>query len=285
MKQFILLAGFLLTAALTLPAEELSSVPDSQPAVPDTQAAVADKPCAPDTVFIFKDSALNHMMGRLKGFNEKIEKSRRQGYGGAGGWTPAFMAVDMKPVRDLALTDPALRGISFDIGRAGLMTGSGGLGYGGIGNGVRIGGYGLGGSRSYQSASIAGDSLARLNVDVSYGGFMVEKAFVRGRYNYFIGGMAGGGSYDVTLQKYAADEPSAFALSDNGKRGLDDANADFMVFGLHGGFTYSFVSWFHAGADAGLLGGYSNEGFGKATGSFFMGAGAVRLRLIWGNLG
>lgn len=273
-----------LTALLLNPVagEDINKIKDS--AATETAQQPVALTSAPDTVYVIKESPASGFVRELKGLGDRIEKSRRQGYGGAGGWTPALLGVEMSPVRDLIAKEPTLRGLNFDIGRAVLMYGSGGMGYGGIGNGIRVGGYGFGGERAFTSQNAIQDTLTRLTVKVNLGGFMVEKAVVHDRMNLILGGMIGGGSISITRRNFASEKPSAFDLSEDESNG-SNAEASLFVMGAHAGFTYSFISWFHAGADASLLGYYSSEGFGGPLSSFASGAGAFRVRLIWGNLG
>lgn len=239
-----------------------------------------------DTVLILKDKDINGFLGRI---NKKIDKSRKQGYGGGGGWTPGFMAVDISPVRELQQKEPGLKAKNFNLGGTyAAFSGGGGMGYGGIGNGVRIGGGGWSASHHYTSDlyGAAHDSIARLDVEASYGGVLFEKAFVRNNFNYFVGGIIGSGSITVTRNYYRQDEPSAFSTDMSGSSaGSEKAEADFTALELHGGCTYSLVSWFHFGLDAGVMGFISTEGFGGSTSAFNSINGNVRLRLIWGNLG
>src|SRR3989339_210648 len=217
---------------------------------------------------------------------KRIDKSRVQGFGGAGGWTPCLMGVNISPVRDLLKKEPQLRDLSFGMGgRYDYFAGSGGMGYGGIGNGLRIGGGGWHLSHKYTSNlfGAAKDSIAELNVTVNYGGFLFEKALVRGKMNYVAGGMFGGGSYDVTRRFYNDAEPSAF--SEPGKDLSETATATFTAFEVHAGFTYTMTWWFHVGADANISAFVSVDEFGPLTDSFNTFNGGIRLRLIFGNLG
>ncbi|MBL8025941.1 MAG: hypothetical protein JNL74_06000 [Fibrobacteres bacterium] len=240
-----------------------------------------------DTVYVVRENNLESIVHEVKGIRSRIEKSRKQGYGGAGGWTPLFMVADLKPVQELITKDKALLGKSFDIDRVTLMPGAGGMGYGGLGKGIRIGGGGFSGTSRFTSANwgLNGDSATSLNVDLSYGGFMLEKAFVNDKFNYIVGGLIGGGAYIVRKNDYKRDEPSAFDEENFSSNNKNQAEAAFTAFGLHAGATYSAVPWFHVGADASLLTFIGIDGFPNTTGSIFTGAGVFRLRLIWGSLG
>jgi hypothetical protein len=248
----------------------------------------ADTPARIDTVYVVRETNLSTLTQELKGLSGRIEKSRRQGYGGAGGWTPLVMLCDMKPVRDLAATDPSLSAKRFEIDRVKVLAGSGGMGYGGIGNGVRIGGGGFSGTGKYTSKrwGASADSITKLNVDLSYGGFMIEKAFVNNRLNYILGGLIGGGAYSVRKSEYKSSEPSAFdenIFSEPSSK--NQADAAFTALGIHGGLTYSVASWFHFGFDASTVSFIGIDGFNGLTDSFITGAAAFKLRVIWGNLG
>ncbi|MFH0920631.1 MAG: hypothetical protein V1913_09735 [Fibrobacterota bacterium] len=236
-----------------------------------------------DTVLHISHANILKWMDKM---SERVDKSRKQGYGGAGGWTPMAMGIDLAPVRELLNREPDLRGKDFGIDHDyALFFGSGGMGYGGIGNGVRIGGLGWGGSRQYVSLPFgaAGDSLAQISVSAGFGGFLVEKAFVRDRMNYMAGAIFGGGSIDVQKNFYKESEPTAFT----GNMGTDNetASATFAFIEVHGGFTYTMTRWFHAGADLNMAGFISSDGFGGLTSGFMSLNPGARIRIIFGNLG
>jgi hypothetical protein len=240
-----------------------------------------------ETVYVVRENNLSIITQEIKGMKNRIEKSRRQGFGGAGGWTPFLMVCDMNPVKELLATDAKLVDKEFNVSRITIVPGSGGMGYGGIGNGVRIGGGGFSGTRSYTSKrwGVTSDSLTKISVDLSYSGFMIEKAFVNGKLNYIMGGLIGAGEYTVKKNEYKSTEPSAFGEELFSDSDDHQTEATFTAIGLYGGITYSLVPWFHVGGDASLVSFIGIDGFNGITDSFITGAGIIRLRLIRGNLG
>jgi hypothetical protein len=237
-----------------------------------------------DTVLILEDKKVN---GFLKNIRKTIDKSRKQGYGGGGGFTPCMLIVNINPVKELIQKEHNLSNKKFDIGfgRHELFIGGGGMGYGGIGHGIRIGGGGWGGTRKYTSALYGPnrDSLVTLDVEVGMGGFLIEKAFVKEKVNYMIGGMFGGGGFKVSKSFHSENKVSAFTGGITG--GEKEARASFTMLEIHGGLTYSVVSWFHVGVDANAMLFISTEAFGGSTDSFITPNGGARLRIMFGNIG
>jgi hypothetical protein len=126
-----------------------------------------------------------------------------------------------------------------------------------------------------------------LNVNLGYGGFMIEKATVKENINYVFGGILSFGGLQVTPNFYNADVPTAFtSMPMKNTDNQNSASAQLMGFELHGGATYTLLPWMHIGGDANALMVYSGDGFDGAGNSGFFGFyPGVRLRLIFGNLG
>lgn len=226
---------------------------------------------------------------------ESIAKSRRQGFGGGGGWTPAVVGLKLDPIVDLIRNDDVLGDISFPDLQQGytpiLMTGW--MAYGGVGKGTRIGGGTWEGKLHYSSKPYdAPDStdadrreIAVAAVKYSYGGLLLEKSFVHDQFNIVTGGMISFGSIQVKRDFYTANKPSAFTDLED----IDDedaAKASLFGLELHGGFTYTVLPWVHLGADINAFFAASIDGF-RAPGlnSFFIASPGLRLRLILGNIG
>ena len=197
---------------------------------------------------------------------------------------PMMLGVKVKPVYDLAHKDRALRNYDFPD----LIQGYkpvlviGGLVYGGVGHGVRIGLGGWNGKFYYASEKQLSDSILVLQVSSGFGGLFVEKVFLRKNLNLFIGGMLGGGKLTVTPKWDAGAFESVFNIS---KEEENKAEADYAGLELHTGFTVTLLPWLHIGTDLNGLFLVSVNGFGEAGNSFMTVNPGVRLRLVFGNLG
>jgi hypothetical protein len=238
-----------------------------------------------DTVLVLSSATVDDI---LDGLDQRRRSSRERGYGGGLGPIPGLYGISMQPVEELIQSAPKLGRYGFDNhGRYEMMLLMGGMGYGGVGNGVRIGGGGRGGSISFSEKG-DDDTLRVLEVGVGFGGFLVEKAIVAGRMNLLLGGMAGAGNISVTPRTMQVTE---FPFERRGDDAQPQTKARFMLLEVHGGFTYSVLSWLHIGVD--LSGPFfiSTSGFRVESSDFGLTDGFTtfnpggRLRLILGNLG
>lgn len=227
---------------------------------------------------------------------QTIAKSRVQGYGGGGGWTPGMMAFDLEPVVDLIRSDNILGKRRFPDLHDGYtpVIMSGWLGYGGLGNGVRIGGGRWSGLLSFSSAPYsAPDSadpdrkeVAMIGVEYSIGGLLLERSFVRDQFNFLTGGMISFGSIKVKRDFTSSANPSAFLNLWTNMDDTDVAKASLFGIELHGGFTYTVFPWVHLGADVNAFFAVSVNGFGApGLKSFLVASPGIRLRIILGNIG
>lgn len=241
-----------------------------------------------DTVLLITDKEeIAKIVSTISG---KVRKSRIQGYGGAGGFGPRIGALNMDPIVDILHNN---EGITFPTLKGGYtaLAMNGGLGYGGLGNGIRIGGGGWGGSRRYTSnpfkrvSGAAPDSVAEVTADFSYGGFLIEKAFVRNNWNIIAGGMIGGGGFSANIVLKPAKGASAFSsISQN--IGKPNMIAALGTLELHGGTTYTAAPWLHIGGDASMLFYNSFNGFESPAGGSFWGVmPSIGFRIIFGNIG
>ena len=207
---------------------------------------------------------------------------REKGYGIGGGFTPAVMAIDCRPIKELVANLPAMNASGYSFGALNYQPiyMSGGMGYLGVGNGVRIGGAGLNGEKNLVGNELTGDSASTLRLDVEYGGFLVEKAFVRYNANYVVGGSIGGGA--LTVRSRTSQIPAAQQGSD---RTYNSVTANFFLMEAHGGVTYSILPWLHMGADISLPFFYSADGFQGYTTSFVTVNPVFRARIMLGDLG
>ncbi|MBN1128102.1 MAG: hypothetical protein JXA71_03905 [Chitinispirillaceae bacterium] len=246
-----------------------------------------------DTVIVITDD--HHIQKILQNMSNTVKKSRVQGYGGAGGFSNRLVAVTMDPVVDLVNTDGKLKGILFPTleGRYKMLAMSGGLGYAGLGNGIRIGGGGYGGSCKYVSTAFAAsdttpDSLLNVTLKVSlgYGGLLIEKALVKENWNIYLGAFIGAGAVEVQKITSPIGKTSAFSDAWTDPKNGERATAAFMSTELHGGATYTLVPWMHIGGDFNALFYYSSSGFGQATSNSFFGiTPGIGIRVIFGNIG
>ncbi len=258
----------------------------------ETPAFSPDTVREKDTVLVIRENfgedlleALN--LGQFQ--TQNMEKARIQGYGASGGFTPGLMFSSMSPVKKLlGALEKELHGKNI-AGNMVFFLGTGGIGYGGLGRGLRIGGAGA----SYYSIdgiNYTGndgiDSSAYIRTSLRYGGVIAEKAWVRDRMNFFAGGLIGGGSMNVDVFR-GKKEGSFFGEASPALMSGDPLNADtFTLAGdIRAGFTYTMLSWMHMGMESGLVYFYSPTGFNNYIGPFGLTAPVVKLRVIFGLLG
>jgi hypothetical protein len=230
-----------------------------------------------DTVYVM-EKWHHQSVGKDEGARQL---GREKGYGVGGGFTPSVMAIDCRPVKELVSKLPAMNGGYF-FGTLNYQPVyvSGGMGYIGVGNGVRIGGAGLSGEKNFGGNGINSDSANTLRLRVEYGEFLVEKAFVRGNANCLLGGSIGGGAltaHSRTSQVLAGQQGSGHVYN--------SATANFFLMEAHGGVTYSILHWLHMGADASLPLFYAADGFQGNTSPFATVNPVFRARIVLGNLG
>jgi hypothetical protein len=237
-----------------------------------------------DTVLIVRQHDIDKVALRIA---DQLHKSRQHGYGGGGGFTPGFMLVDTKPIQDLFKYESEFRNKGFSVNRFEPVITTGGLGYGGIGNGIRIGGGGISGQLSLETTF--GDSVALLDVDYGFGGVLLEKVLVRDRWNLFAGCMLGGGGYTVQYDKVKKDNASFFSATTTPENNGQSVSVGAGVLELHGGGTYTFLPWFHVGGQAHLATVYGSSfrsvRLNGGPGSFFSFSPGLMVRFIFGNLG
>ncbi len=237
-----------------------------------------------DTILVLTREGTKDFLGSFRG---QGRNARERGFGGALGVSPSVYAVHMKPVYDLVQRYPDLRNIGFNIDDGyGMFVLMGGLGYGAVGNGLRIGGGGRGGSNDFTRTR--NDTTYTLEVGVGFGGFMLEKAFVRRNANFFIGGMLGGGGLNIELREYHGLFQTIGRSGDDLPIGTADAS--YLLLELHTGITYTLLSWLHIGGDISVPAFLSPSGF-KVQSSASAGDGfvtfnpGIRIRIMFGNIG
>ncbi len=275
------------------PALSTAAPAAAAPAVSDSAAKPSDASRSPvdkiaqigDTILVLTNKTLEGFMKRL---TARPRGSRERGYGGCIGFSPGIFGIDMKPVRDLARRVPELRDIGFDLSdKYKMMSLPGGVLYGGLGNGMRIGIEGRGGTRSIPKDYH--DTTFFLDMSLGYGGLLLEKSFVSKDMNYIIGAVAGAGGISVE-RNHVVGESGFTALTDTESEPDGSASATVMVLQLHAAFTYSVLPWIHIGFGGVVPMFFSTGGFQVRNGrnitdgftSINFGA---QLRLMLGNLG
>ncbi|MBN1577331.1 MAG: hypothetical protein JW913_12305 [Chitinispirillaceae bacterium] len=245
-----------------------------------------------DTVqFLSKEGAaafLETIRGKKRG-------SRERGYGGGIGACPGIYAMNVKPVNEVIDgylgRSSELHDIGFPInGRYESFFFNGMNGYGALGNGLRIGGSYRGGSKSFSAHHDT--SLYTLEIKNFFGGFLLEKAMVSNNFNWFLGGIAGGGSVALHLFKTAEEDTSfyssSFAEELEGEPFLK-LKAGALFLELHGGFTYTMINWFHVGIELSIPLLLSPSGFktpnDKKIAPFVTVNPGIQFRIILGNIG
>jgi hypothetical protein len=244
-----------------------------------------------DTVLVLTREGAKDLLGDLR---EERRTARERGFGGALGVAPGVFAVSMKPVDELVGKYGSLRDVGFDIDDGyDMFVMIGGLGYAGLGNGLRIGGGGRGGSKEFTriKRDTAGttDITHTADIAIGYGGFLIEKARVAGNFNLLLGAMFGGGSMSFKLRSTVGDPFSTAGTTDS-LLPEGTADASFLLIEAHGGITYSLLSWLHIGADISAPLFISASGFraanqGGITDGFVTVNPGLRLRIMLGNIG
>jgi len=125
------------------------------------------------------------------------KRSRAVKVGLFGGFTPAWLFIDVKPINAFLL---AAKGAPLKEDGV-LMTGGGGAAYIMLLPNVRVGGVGMTGA--LKSTSIDGNSIRRdAEMRVGFGGLTVEYVLpLMERLDLAVGGMVGWGGVDLTLRQ------------------------------------------------------------------------------------
>lgn len=223
--------------------------------------------------------------------NRKIAKSGNKGFGGSGGPSVGLGVFSLKPVKDLIKSDLTRRkegspfhGLGFENSIDGtyenfLMTG--GIGFGGLGNGVRIGGAGYGGNRTYKSNPVsAQDTIKEMEISIGYGGVILEKAWTQERSTFAVGTLLGAGGLSINMRPIETLDVDAEDLYNT----IYTNSTSFFAGELHCAFTVSLTSWFHIGLEGYTMLMATGNGFEYGEG-FATFNGGSRLRILFGNLG
>lgn len=223
-------------------------------------------------------------------FTEKISKSRAQGFGGGLMFQPMVIGLKMKPIHNFTQQNRSLRSFVFpDIdSRYNPLLVMGYFAYGGVGHGMRIGYGGWGGDAYFvgERADGQNDSIMSLNLRVSYGGMLVEKALLHKNLNIVIGGIIGGGKYSLYRSMKPNNAFNDFGFWKESNTDADKAKAVFAGIELHSGITVTILPWMHLGMDLNSLFSFSVSGFrGLDSSGFSTVNPGARIRIVLGNLG
>jgi len=264
-----------------------SPTPDSLP-VAATTLQLPPGP-AKDTVQLLSKESTDAFLESLRG---RKRSTRQRGYGGAIGPVLGVYAIQMDPIDKLI----RFMGNNSDFSNSRITTDkpfalfqcTGISGYGAIGNGLRIGGTYMSGSRSY--TTFINDTIFNLEINPSFGGFLLEKAIVLENLNAYAGGLIGSSAITVRPSKTTNALTSISVDSDNFSISFNELKANSLFLELHGGCTYTMINWFHIGADLSAPLFFSNSGFTTSgghsiTNGFLTINPGIRIRIMIGNIG
>ncbi len=237
-----------------------------------------------DTVFVLRTGDAQKFAHDSRKAAKKITE---KGFGISGVILQGIHAVSVEPAMELAtmLTPSRVRWEINELSYEPFFL-SGGMGYIGVGNGVRLGGGGMHGNRSFASNTFGGDSVASLNLDVSFGGFLIEKAIRRRTSTFIGGGYIGSGKMKAELGIGDRSQYSHFD-DDDETPSTGEYKTRFLYTEVHGGWTHSLLPILHLGAGISVPLFFSSNGFVPYTsGSGFLTVNpGVHLRIVIGNLG
>lgn len=245
-------------------------------------------PVVKDTVQLVSKESLR---GFLESINGRKRTARERGFGGGFGPLMGVYAISMGPVDEMVEYlegDPSFRNAGMQIDKPfAFFQCSGFMGYGAVGNGLRIGGMVLSGSRSYTTH--LNDTTYSLSINPEFGGFLIEKSMVVDNINLFAGGVVGGSSIEVQPSK-TTSLLTSLPLSVEKAPSFNKIKATSLLLELHGGFTYTMINWFHFGAELSAPVFFSQSGFVTSRGNSITNGFAtvnpgLKIRIIIGNIG
>lgn len=269
-------------------AEFAGGVIDSATDSNDEVSNVVPKPVVKDTVQLVSKESLR---GFLESINGKRRTARERGFGGGFGPLMGVYAISMGPVDEMVEYlegDASFRNAGLQIDKPfAFFQCSGFMGYGAVGNGLRIGGMVLSGSRSYTTH--LNDTTYSLSINPEFGGFLIEKSMVVDNINLFAGGVVGGSTIEVQPSKTTSMLTSLPLSVDKGPS-FNKIKATSLLLELHGGFTYTMINWFHFGAELSAPVFFSQSGFVTSRGNSITNGFAtvnpgLKIRIIIGNIG
>lgn len=173
-----------------------------------------------------------------------LSKGDAQLWGGGGG---PYVVV-FQP--ELEVLDSQLRYVIGDGFDGNLFFLSGGYGSGSIAPNLRVGGLGAGGK-----STISGNDR-QATLSLGYGGFLTEYVVPWRRFQFFVGGVLGGGNIGLKISRasrlswssfwdnFAADSVSSANFS-------GDLSATFFYGEAYLGFQYAVTPWAYVKIDVG----------------------------------
>jgi hypothetical protein len=276
----------ILTPGTATPHRNVAAAPDTDGDPEEEDDVVIVKETL-DTVFIFDKKVFRHI---AKDWRD-IDIFRQRGYGLSGSTLYGAHAVHSKPIRNLI--DRHLSGREFGLREVGfepyLM--SGGTGYIGLGEGFRLGGGGMIGEHRFFCADCPGESELVLSSRISYGGFLVEKAIVKEKWNLSFGGLIGAASNKVVISENDNSDLFSDITDFDDFEDINDIfddptfQAAYLCIEPHIGFSYTFFYFFHFGANIALPTFMPLEKFSPITDDFLSINPGLQVKLIFGNLG
>lgn len=219
-----------------------------------------------------------------------------QGRGGAGGIYTGILGYDMIPVKNLiARREVAEASMGFPDSNSIEISGYrfneqieereaigmfGGIGYAGIGKGMRIGGTLQGGLKHY--ASTLNGNTVDLAIAVGQTAFLFDKSFEMKKSRFLIGAQVGFGGvgavfYEDTTSGDFEDNYYEFEGS------TMYAVAYYSLFEFHGGYSYQFTKIFQMGLEFTGQTNHSVNGFSGSDGYTTFNPGG-NLRFVWGRI-
>jgi len=237
-----------------------------------------------DTVFVLRTGAAKTIAEDSRKAARKITE---KGYGFAGVVLQGAAAVNIEPVAEmLSYVLPSRAKFQFNDFSYEPMYLTGGMGYVGVGNGIRLGGGGMRGNRRFASAFFSGDSVVSMDLAVRFGGFCLEKVIYASKNTFIAGGSLGGGGMKTGLAILDQESYSPFRPSAEEVEPIE-YKASFLYTELHGGATHTLLPLLHLGLDIFIPVFFSADGFAPSipSSSFLTVNPVIRARIVFGNLG
>jgi hypothetical protein len=230
---------------------------------------------------------IEHPREVFNSIHKYTDSMSRRGFGFGGGPMAGMYAVNIKPFVDLTQRIAPLRGKNFPFGSLDYKPFfmSGGMGFVGVGNGLRLGGGGMSGVRHFPSSSYGRDSSINLTAKITWGGFLIEKYAQGSKYAFTVGGYIGSGSLDADWVEVNSNYSAFIDYNNDDDDNTDKIKAYFGLIELHAGIVYHIARFMHACGDLSVPIMVSADGFAPWTKEFISISPGVRVRIIFGNLG
>jgi hypothetical protein len=284
----------IINAEIELQKRKSESAEDTRDRLDDVVDSLADET---EELQDSLEDKLEEQGNALEKISKKINNYSGTGFGGAGGSYFGLKIVNISPYKEAIDRDLLIGGGDspfYGLGFENKIDGDyepffviGGQGVGGVGSGIRIGGGGYGGERTFNTTLVdsAGEHRYELKLDMGYGGFILEKAFESKKGSIIIGTLLGAGTHKISLAE-SSKEGNSGGFDDWDDEDSDtilNGKARFFAGDIHASFNYSILQWLHLGVDGTALLFASSGGFDDSHGfaTFNPGVGA---RVMFGNL-